>query len=67
MCAPKAPKMPKVEKVPIHQAMVLPDGGDPAVRAGLRGQRRLSRSAMIFSSSTGALGAPSLAMPSTGV
>ena len=65
MCS--APKAPQVEKIPIHQAMVLPDGGDPAVRQGLRGQRRLTRSAMIFSNSAGVLGAPPVAMPSSGV
>jgi hypothetical protein len=65
MCS--APKAPKVEKIPIHQAMVLPDGGDPAVRAGMRGQRKLNRSAMIFSNSAGTLGSPPVAMPSSGV
>ncbi len=63
MCS--APKAPKVEKVPVHQAMVLPDGGDPMVRASLRGQRKLNRSAMIFSNSAGTLGAPPAA-PSMG-
>ena len=65
MCS--APKAPQVEQIPIHQAMVLPDGGDPAVRMGMRGQRKLNRSAMIFSNAAGALGAPSVAMPSSGV
>lgn len=64
MCAPK-PKTPKVEKVPVHQGMVMPDGGDPTVRGAIRGQRRLMRSAMMFSGSGGTLGMPSIASPGT--
>lgn len=56
MCS--APDPPKPEKVPVHQAMILPDAGDPAVRASLRGNRKLARSAMMFSNSSGALGTP---------
>lgn len=57
MCS--APKAPKVEKVPVHQGMVMPDGGDPTVRSAIRGQRRLMRSAMMFSTGAGgSLGAP---------
>lgn len=61
MCS--APKAPKVEKVPVHQAMVMPDGGDPTVRGAIRGSRRLMRSAMMFSSAGGTLGAPTVANP----
>ena len=56
MCS--APDPPKPDKVPVHQAMILPDAGDPAVRASLRGQKRLARSAMMFTGTTGAHGAP---------
>lgn len=59
MCM-SAPKTPKVEKIPIHQAVLLPDNGDPTVRAGLKGQRRLTTSAMIFANRGGTLGAPSV-------
>lgn len=58
MCS--APSPPKPEKVPVHQMMVLPDNGDPAVRASLRGQKRLARSSMMFSSAAG-LGTPPVA------
>ena len=60
MCAPKAPKAPEVQKIPVHQMMVLPDGGDPMVRQNLRGQRKLARSAMMFATAAGGgpLGAP---------
>jgi hypothetical protein len=61
MCS--APKAPKVEKIPVHQAMVMPDGGDPTVRGAIRGQRRLMRSAMMFSGTGGTLGAPVVANP----
>jgi hypothetical protein len=33
----------------------------------MRGQRKLNRSAMIFSNSAGTLGSPPVAMPSSGV
>ena len=41
MCAPKAPK---VEKLPIRQAAMLPDNGDPsaAARARRRGVGRMT-------------------------
>lgn len=61
MCS--APKAPKPEKIPVHQAMVMPDGGDPTVRGAIRGSRRLTRSAMMFSSSAGTLGSPTVANP----
>jgi hypothetical protein len=61
MCS--APKPPKVEQVPVHQIAVMPDGGDPTIRSAIRGQRRLARSAMMFSGSGGTLGAPPVANP----
>lgn len=64
MCS--APKVPKVEKIPVRQPIMLPDGGDPGVRAALRGQRRLTTSAMIFANRGGSLGAPSISGPSLG-
>ena len=64
MCAGK-PKAPKVPKVPDRMASVLPDGGDPAMRAMNRNRRRLMPSAMIFTNQ-GTLGAPSTASPSGG-
>jgi len=64
MCAPSPPKTPAVEKIPDRQPLLLPDGGDPLVRAGLRSTSgRLRSSAMIFANRTGALGAPSVATP----
>lgn len=60
MCKPKTPK---VEKVPVHQGTVMPDGGDPTVRSAIRGQRRLMRSAMMFAGANGTLGAPPVATP----
>lgn len=59
MCAPKPPK---VEKLPVRAAAILPDGGDPTVRANARSNRRLTTSAMIFSKG-GKLGAPSVTGP----
>ncbi len=64
MCVSK-PKAPKVEPIPDRRASVLPDGGDPSVRAMNRNRRRLTPSSMIFSNQ-GTLGAPSIAAPSTG-
>lgn len=63
MCSPPKIKTPKVEKVPVRQPVLLPDNGDPAVRAALKGQRRLTSSAMIFSNAGGSLGAPSVSGP----
>lgn len=57
------PKTPKVEKIPVRQPMLLPDNGDPTVRSSLKGQRRLTTSAMIFSNRGGTLGAPSVSGP----
>lgn len=59
MCAPKV-KTPKVEEIPMRQPLLMPDNGDPAVRQALKGQRRLSTSAMIFANRGGTLGAPSV-------
>lgn len=64
MCVSK-PKAPKVEPIPDRRASVLPDGGDPAMRALNRNRRRLMPSSMIFTKQ-GTLGAPSVASPSTG-
>jgi hypothetical protein len=60
MCAPSTPK---VQQVPIRQPVLLPDNGDPSVRAGLTGQRRLTTSAMIFSNKGGTLGMPAVTGP----
>lgn len=63
MCAPSV-KTPKVEKIPDRQPLLMPDGGDPAARAGLRsGNGRLRTSSMIFANRNGVLGAPSIAAP----
>ena len=61
MCS--APKPAKVPDIPIRQPVLIPDNGDPTVRAALKGQRRLTTSAMIFSGSQGTLGAPSVSGP----
>lgn len=60
MCS--APKPPKVEKIPIRAAAILPDNGDPTVRTANR-RRRLTSSAMIFSNKGGTLGMPSVSGP----
>lgn len=60
MCS--TPKAPKVEKIPIRAAAILPDNGDPTVRTASR-RRRLTSSAMIFSNKSGTLGAPSVSGP----
>jgi hypothetical protein len=62
MCAP-SPKTPKVEKIPDRQPLLMPDGGDPLVRASMRGSGKLRTSAMIFANRSGSLGAPSVATP----
>ena len=59
MCPPKTPK---VEKLPVRAAAVMPDGGDPIARTAARARRRLTTSAMIFSGK-GGLGAPSVSTP----
>lgn len=59
MCS--APK-PKDPKAPVERmAAVLPDGGDPMVRLGLRNTRKLARSSMIFTNQMGAVGMPATA------
>jgi hypothetical protein len=67
MCAPSAPKIaktPAVEPIPDRQPLLLPDGGDPSVRAGLgSGNGKLRTSAMIFANRSGTLNAPSIAAP----
>jgi hypothetical protein len=63
MCSAPKVKTPKVQDIPLRQAVLLPDNGDPAVRAGLKGQRRLTTSAMIFANRGGSLGAPSVSGP----
>lgn len=64
MCA-SAPKAPDVKPIPDRRPSVLPDGGDPSVRAGNRNKRRFMASSMIFTNQ-GTLGAPSIASPSIG-
>lgn len=64
MCVSK-PKAPKVQPIPDRMAAVLPDRGDPGVRAANRRRRRLSPAAMIFSK-WGILGAPKTGAPGTG-
>lgn len=60
MCG--VPKAPKVEKIPVRAAAILPDNGDPLVRNASR-RRRLTSGAMIFSNQSGTLGAPSVSGP----
>jgi len=61
MCAP-TPKAPKVEKVPERAASVLPNGGDPSIRAGDRNRRRgLWSPAALAQAAT--LGSPSTSAP----
>lgn len=60
MCS--VPKAPKVEKLPVRAAAVLPDGGDPTARSQARSRRRLTTSAMIFTKQ-GSLGAPNTSGP----
>lgn len=60
MCS--APKPPKVEKIPIRAAALLPDNGDPSARNAQRNRQRLTTSAMIFTNQ-GTLGAPSVSGP----
>lgn len=55
--------MPKVEPIPDRRAAVLPNGGDPAIRALDRSKRRLTSSAAIFSNQM-TLGAPATASTS---
>jgi hypothetical protein len=62
MCAPKPPKAPKVQPIPDRRASVLPNGGDPSIRASRRNRRATMPSAMIFTNQ-GTLGAPSITGP----
>lgn len=61
MCA-SAPKPPKVEKIPIRAAALLPDNGDPSARSAQRNRQRLTTSAMIFTNQ-GTLGSPAVSGP----
>jgi hypothetical protein len=56
LCISK-PKAPKVEPIPDRRASVLPDGGNPALRAADRSKRRLTSAAAIFTNQA-TLGAP---------
>jgi len=56
MCAPKTPK---VQATPERAATVLPNGGDPSVRANDRAKRRNGWS------STALMQAATLGMPAT--
>lgn len=56
MCVSK-PKMPEVTPIPDRRASVLPNGGDPAIRANDRSKRRLTSASAIFSNQQ-TLGAP---------
>lgn len=60
MCAPKKPK---VEKIPVRAAAIMPDAGDAAVRAGQRNKRRMSTSAMMFAGKLAGIGAPNVSGP----
>ncbi len=61
MCAP-TPKVPKVEKTPERAASVLPNGGDPSIRAGDRAKRRSGWSAStVMQAAT--LGVPATSNP----
>lgn len=64
MCVSK-PKVPKVPDVPDRRAAILPDAGNPAVRATSRNKMRSMASAMIFTKQ-GTLGVPNTATPGTG-
>ena len=56
MCVSK-PRMPEVTPIPDRRASVLPNGGDPAIRANDRSKRRLTSASAIFSNQQ-TLGAP---------
>lgn len=62
MCVPK-PKAPKIEPIPDRRPSVLPNMGDPAIRANDRSKRRLTSAAAIFTNQA-TLGAPSTASTS---
>jgi len=59
MCAPKPPK---VEAVPERAASVLPNGGDPSIRAGDRNKRRGMWSSSVLAQAA-TLGSPSTSAP----
>ena len=59
MCAPK---VPKIEKVPVRAANVLPNGGDPSVRAADRNRRRTGLSPAVIAGAA-TLGAPVTSNP----
>lgn len=63
MCPPKAPSKAEIaaSQPPNRMAAVLPDGGDPVVRASLKNARKLAQSSMIFTNAAGTLGMPSVA------
>lgn len=61
MCS--TPKVPKVQDIPMRATAILPDGGDPGVRGGLRAQRQLSTSMMMLANRGGVLGAPTTSTP----
>ena len=64
MCSPGGGgSSQKVQDIPDRQPLLMPDGGDPLVRAALRGSGKLRTSAMIFANRSGAIGAPSVAAP----
>lgn len=56
MCV-SAPKIPDPAPIPDRRASVLPNGGDPAIRAMDRSKRRLTSAAAIFTNQA-TLGAP---------
>jgi hypothetical protein len=58
-----APKAPTPQPIPVRQPVIFPDNGDPSVIAGLKGQRRLTTSAMILTGKGGTLGSPSTTAP----
>ena len=64
MCVGK-PKVPAVPEIPDRRAAILPDAGDPGVRAAARSKGRMSAASMIFTKQS-TLGAPTVSSPSTG-
>ena len=56
MCI-STPKPPPVTPIPDRRASVMPNGGDPAIRANDRNKRRLTSASAIFSNQQ-TLGAP---------
>lgn len=56
------PRVPKVEKVPVRAANVLPNGGDPSVRAADRTRRRVGFNASTIAGAA-TLGAPVTSNP----